>query len=462
MRKYNKFGTITPAILVLTGAFMVVIYALLLLLSLQLDFSNRRVFRENSLQIAEAGVEYYKWHLIADQTDFQDGTGVPGPYLHEYFDNSGESVGFFSLDITPPEDGVTPIIVRSTGWTNKQPSIRRSIKATFGQQPLTAFAFLHNSNIWFGQEVTINGPIFTNGGIRMDGTNTSTVRTSRATYTCGIETGCTTPTEKPGIWGNGGPQELWEFPYVNVDFDSIDIDFNALKIAAQANGLYLGPSSGRGYRLEFQSDGSVNVYEVNVAQSFKGYSLEDGCENLFQDIKNESYLASYNISSLNVIYVEDDIWVGGVVEGKVTVAAGRFPIDTNNANIWITENIVYAQKDGTDSIGLIAQKDIIFGRDVPDYFEVNGGLLAQKGRVIRHHYNWFQCSHGPAGQKNELTIYGSVISDLRSYWNFSQGPQSPAAGFVKTTITYDPELEAEPPSYFPSTGSLRLLKWEEE
>ena len=249
---------------------------------------------------------------------------------------------------------------------------------------------------------------------------------------------------------------------MNVDFDSIDVDFSLLRTAAQTNGLYLGPSGEMGYRLDFQSDGSVDVYRVDIAQSFKGYSLENGCENLFQDIKNETLLATYNISALNVIYVEDDVWVGGVVNGKITVAAGRFPIDTDNADIWITDNLTYLAKDGTNSIGLVSQKDIIFGRDVPDYFEVDGGLLAQKGRVIRHHYNWFKCSHGPEGQKSELTIYGSVISNLRSYWNFSQWPQSPAAGFVKTTISYDPALEADPPSYFPATGTLELLKWEEE
>lgn len=458
----QSFGTITPALLVMIGAFLVVVYGLILLLSLQLDYSNRRVTSQKALQIAEAGIEYYRWHLISDPGDYQDGTGAAGPYVHDYVDDTGQVVGTYTLNITPPDDSSSIITITSTGKSDDHPEIDRTIKVILGQQALTAFAFLHNSNIWFGQEVTINGPIFTNGGIRMDGTNTSTVKTSKATYICGVETGCTTPTEKPGIWGNGGPQELWDFPVIPIDFDSINIDFIDLRDAAQSVGLYLGSSGARGYHFVFKDTGSVDVYQVTTVTSYKGYSLENGCENLFQNIINETFLSNYSLSSLPVIFVEDEIWVEGTVNGSTTVVAARFPVDTDNADIWIPDNLVYLAKDGTNRLGLISQRDIIFMRNVPEDFEINGGLLAQSGRVIRHHYNWFKCSKTNQSQKKSLLIYGSVISNLRSYWNFSGGPKSPASGFVKSTISYDPDLQDTPPSYFPTSGGLRLIKWEEE
>jgi hypothetical protein len=37
-----KRGSITPALLIITGAFLVVIYGLLLVLTLQFDYSNRQ------------------------------------------------------------------------------------------------------------------------------------------------------------------------------------------------------------------------------------------------------------------------------------------------------------------------------------------------------------------------------------------------------------------------------------
>ena len=60
MLKENLFrsqhGSITPPLLIVGGVFVVIIYALLLMLSLQLDFSHRQTASEEALYIAEAGV----------------------------------------------------------------------------------------------------------------------------------------------------------------------------------------------------------------------------------------------------------------------------------------------------------------------------------------------------------------------------------------------------------------------
>jgi hypothetical protein len=88
-----KRGSITPALLIITGAFLVVIYGLLSVLALQFDFSNRQVGGEQSLHIAEAGVNYYRWHLAHDPDDYTDATGASGPYEHEYLDPQGQAIG---------------------------------------------------------------------------------------------------------------------------------------------------------------------------------------------------------------------------------------------------------------------------------------------------------------------------------------------------------------------------------
>lgn len=459
-----KNGSITPAILIISTTFITAIYAILVLLATQLNFSNRDIASQVALNSADAGVQYYRWHLNQDADDYTDGTGQPGPYVHDYLDPTGTKIGTYSLEIIPYPDNSGRVTVKSTGWSEKYPNIKRTVSAVFGTNPLTAFAFLHNSNVWFGQDITINGPVFTNGGVRMDGTNTSYVQTTKSTYTCGIETGCSSPTEKPGIWGQGGPEELWQFPVPAIDFDSINVDFNELKTAAQSDGLYLAPSTKQGYHITFNSNGTFTVNIVNTAQIIKGYSYEFGCENIVQDIKNEQPLGTFNVADSRLIFVEDDVWVDGTVNGEATIAAGRFPIDTNNADILITDNLVYVDKLGSHRLGLISQNDIIIGLQIPENFEINGGLLAQKGRVIRHHYKYPSCSTGGGQQanKNEFIMHGSIISNLSSYWNFTQGSGTPASGFVKTTISYDPFLEATPPGYFPSAGGYQLLSWTEE
>ena len=453
---------ITPALMVIATAFVIVIYAVLFILALQFDFAQRQLASERALHIADAGIDYYRWHLVKAPSDYQDGTGVPGPYVHDYKDPQGGTIGKFSLDITPPAGGSSVVTIRSTGWIDQYTKVKRTITTKLGRVSLTAFAFATNSNLWFGNKVTVNGKVHSNGGIRQDGTNTSTFQSAKETYICGLESGCIAPEEKPGIWGKGGDSTLWDFPVAPIDFSGIIVDFNQMKAAAQSDGLYLAPSGDQGYHIIFSSDGSFSVYRVTGTNFYKAYSNENGCENLYQVITSEILLATYQVADNDIIFVEDFLWVEGVVNGKTTVAAARFPLDLYNINIWILNNLTYVDKTGSTNLGLIAENDIIFTRDVPDYFEVNAALLAKDGRVIRHHYGFFDCK-SPGGDKikNEFIFYGSMTSDKRSYWNFSSGPKSPAAGFVKTILNFDPNIAEDAPGYFPAT-QFQFVSWKEE
>src|SRR3989344_1115772 len=461
-------GTITPALLVIASAFIIIIYGLLFILSLQFDFAQRQIANERALNIAEAGINYYHWHLDIDPDDYTDGTNNPDlqPYEHEYNDPQGEAIGKFALEIEAPTESHQVVTIRSTGWLYQYPKVKRTIEVQYGKVVLTRYAFLHNSNMWFGDDITVNGPVFSNGGIRLDGHNSSTVESAKETYTCGVESGCIpNPETKPGVWGNGEIDELWSFPSVPIDFDSIKVDFNIMRDAAQANPTgYLGPSGAQGYHLVYTSDGNVDVYRVTGTSPINGYSLEYGCEILQQVITSEVSLGTYALSETPIIFAEDQVWVEGIVNGKTTLAAARFPLGTFNANIWIMGDLTYLAKDGNHKLGLVAEKDIIFTRDVPEYFDLHAAVLAQNGRTIRHHYNKQGCrvqGQGQDSQKQEFNFYGSLISNQRSYWNFSSGQGSPASGFVKTTLDYDPTNYGNPPPYFPTYGTYQFLSWKE-
>ncbi|MFV1917298.1 MAG: hypothetical protein ACC618_02360, partial [Patescibacteria group bacterium] len=328
-------GSILPAILVLTGAFIIVIYGLLFILTLQFDFSNRQTASEESIHIAEAGINYYRWHLAHDPDDFQDGTGGPGPYEHDYLDPQGASVGKYSLEITPPSEGSSIVTIKSTGWSNEFPKVQRTIEAQYGLQSFAEYSFMSNASTWYGTNITVNGTVHSNNGIRFDGTNTSLINSAKETYTCGSETGCSPPQEKPGVWGAGGDQGLWQFPVPAIDFDSVSFDFAQMKADAQTNGLYLGPSGNNGYHLVFLSDGTVRVYRVTSTSYYYGYAVDDGCRRRYQRITNETQIGTYNVSDVPIIFAEDHLWVEGTVSGRTTVAAARFPIESNNMNIWI-------------------------------------------------------------------------------------------------------------------------------
>jgi hypothetical protein len=438
----------------------VIMGGLIMMISIQYSYNQRNIYNEQALSIAEAGIEYYKWHLAHNPDDLTDGTGLPGPYEHEYSDPQGGVVGSYSISIATPSGEMVEIT--STGWTTAEPNIKRTIQAIYGKPALTRFSFLHNSNVWFGQGMTVVGPVMVNGGIRQDGINTSTLSTPKETYTCGIESGCDPAETKPGIWGNGGPDSLWIFPDDGIDFEGINVDFATLKSTAQTQGIYFDSSAAQGYHLVFNADGTADVYTVTETSMWKGWSHDYGCENLYQNIDNETNEGSYDVSGNPVFFFEDNLWIEGTLNGETTVAAARFPLDSYEVNIWIPNNIVYLDRSGAHKLGLIAQHDIVMTKDVPEDLEINGALLAQSSRVLRHHYNYHDCKEGNPEMKDELTIYGSVISNLIAYWNFSGGGGGqPTSGFVKRNIEFDPNMYYDPPPFFPSDGELEMVDWQE-
>ncbi len=452
-------GSISILVLVFGLMFSVAIGGLVIVAEVQQNNAYRTDIYERALTVAQAGAEYYRWHLAHAPTDYTDGTGQPGPYVHPLSDPYGQTEGTFSLMITPPAAGSSNITIESTGWLNSNPEIKRKVIARYGIPSLARFSFLHNANVWFGSGLTVQGPALSNGGIRMDGVNISTIQSARQTYTCGTETGCSPSQIRNGVWGSGGPSNLWQFPVPAVDFNSLNLDFSTMRTAAQANGLYLPASGSLGYRIQFQSNGNYTVRRVTNATSRSGWSVENGCQSLAQDITNSVNVGTYSIAQRPIIFAEDNLWVEGVVNGKATVVAARFPLNVNFMNIWITNNLTYVAKDGHSNLGLFAQNNIYFGLNVPEDFEINAALLASQGRIIRHNYRYSGCSYYSAAVKDNLTIYGSVISNQKSYWNFGTGPTS---GFRERLITYDSNLYFDAPPYFPDQGEYEFISWTEE
>ncbi|MBI3963497.1 MAG: hypothetical protein HY341_00705, partial [Candidatus Kerfeldbacteria bacterium] len=125
--------------------------------------------RERAIQIAEAGVDYYRWHLAHAPQDFQDGTGIPGPYVHPFTDKNGVQIGTFSLDISPPPLGSSLVTVTSTGAAEGNLGAPRTIRVQLAKPSFAQFAVVANDVMRFGAGTEVFGPIHSNNGIRFDG-----------------------------------------------------------------------------------------------------------------------------------------------------------------------------------------------------------------------------------------------------------------------------------------------------
>lgn len=410
--------------------------------------SNYKQNREQALQAAEAGISYYRWHLAHSPNDYQDGTSQPGPYIHDYKDKDGNVIGKFSLTITPPPNGSTVVTIQSTGWLTIQPNSTRTLKVRVGFPSLANYAFLTNSNIWIGNGEVIHGAISSNGGIRFDGVSDSLVTSAVATYVCQpvFGNGCNN-TVKPGVWGQGGPQSYWQFPVPAQDFSAVTANLAQIKTGAQTGGIYLSSSGQQGWRLQFTADGHVLASKVTATNCYNGQDIDGTNLRACIDIKTTGAVTTYPMPANSYIYVEDMVWVDGVVNGRATVgtAAGK--------SVIINGNITYVAKDGSDVLGLIGQKDVLVPHDSLDTLEVDGVMLAQTGAAKRYYY--------PGNMKTSLTTYGSIISYGTWTWSWVSLGGAIVSGYKNTVSTYDANLVYGPPGGFPVGSQYNVLSWEE-
>lgn len=405
--------------------------------------------REMAFQIAEAGVNYYRWHLAHNKTDFQDGTGHAGPYEHTYTDKDGTVIGRYSLVITAPPSGSSVVTVQSTGWLDSQPESKRTIKVRIGFPSLTDYAFLIDQDIWIGNTEVIHGKMHANGGIRFDGTGDAPITSATSTYICKAHHGCGNQ-QKPGIWGDGTPQSYWEFPVPAKDFDAVTLKLGEIRTGAlvAGQGLYFEASGKEGWRLQFLANGTVKAYKVTATNCYKG---KDIGSNQFQwfciDIKTMGNATTYNMPSNGYIYVEDTVWVDGVVNGRATVGTAT------GESVIINGNITYLAKDGNHVLGLIGEQNVLVPHDSPNSLEVNAAVIAQKGSAKRYFYS--------GDKKDNLTIYGAVISAGLWTWSWSSGGGVIVSGYINTNSTYDANLNYGPPPGFPVGSEYNLISWEE-
>ncbi|MES2134800.1 MAG: hypothetical protein V4449_00985 [Patescibacteria group bacterium] len=96
---------------------------------------------EKAFHIAEAGLEYYRWHFAEFPGDLQDGTASAGPYEHDVADpETSNTIGTFSLDISGITScGVlTSATVNSTGSMASSSTHRTTLIAEYGKPTLSA------------------------------------------------------------------------------------------------------------------------------------------------------------------------------------------------------------------------------------------------------------------------------------------------------------------------------------
>jgi len=435
--------------------------------------TRNSAMKEQAFQIAEAGVEYYRWHLAHAQTDYSDGNGSGnGPFVHDLKDAVGNTIGQFTLTITPPPIGSTIVKVKSKGTVFADPTISRTILGTLAIPSLAKFAVVANDNMRFGEGTEVYGPIQSNGGIRFDGIAHNLVSSAKSTYD---DPDDSTSQLKYGVYTTDSPVDPNPptalpnrpdifmagrlFPVPVFDFAGLTVDLSQIKANAQSGGQYYSASGKQGYHIILKTNDTYDLYKVKTLQSPSSSCSNDdnGQDNWgLWSISNEQFVDNYNLPANGLIFLEDNVWVDGQINGaRLTIAAGKFPDNTTTRkSITVNRDLKYTSFNGTDVIALIAQGDINVGYDSYDDLRIDGALVAQNGRVGRFYYS----NHcGSKYIRDSITLNGMIATNKRYGFAYTNG-----TGYDIRNIIYDNNLLYGPPPSFPLTSDqYQTISWQE-
>ncbi len=482
-QKTAESGQLSIIVLIFSSVAIIILSGLIVWVDGSQKSAVRTSNQKSALMAAEAGIEYYRWHLAHAPNDFKDGTGQAGPYTHNYFDKDGNLIGQYILDITPPPINSSLVTIKSTGKLAGVSDVQKVIQAQLGIPSVIKYALLANSNIKLEPGTKVLGPVHSNGGIQFDGIAYNLVTSARTTY------------NDPD---HGGPDEYAihthtvpvdplppsplplradvftagrQFPVPAVDFTGLTSTLATIKKNAQSAGLYFGqPAQGsKGYHIVLKTNDTLDIYKVKKLMK----RPSNTCKNVLHQKKwntwsigtnngDEQLIANYAFPANGLVFVEGNVWVEGQINtAKITIASGKFPGNPGNyTNIIVNKSITYTNYDGQDVIGLIAQGNIEIGMNSADTLRVDAAVVAQNGNVWRYYYqpasgSKVNCS--PYDTKTNLTMNGMIATNSGYGFGYTDG-----SGYKNRTIIYDSNLLYNPPPGFPLISDYyQQVSWKE-
>ena len=477
--QFSSRGVATMLLVAYMGLFLMILGSISSFAFEQAKYGRILYDREQALHSAEAGLEYYRWFLAHNPNNLTNGTGQPGPYSYTVVDPEGGTLGTASLSVSASTQcGQTQWIdITSLGKSNLNPSFPRTLFARYMRPSVAAYSYLLNSNVWAGSDRNITGPYFSNGGIRMDGSNNSDVSSALSTWTCDSSYGCSPSATKAGVFGAGTGSALWRTSVASIDFAGIAANFANLKSYAQnSGGRYFAPAAGsitqRGYHLIFKADGTVDVYRVTSTTAVPSYSDQYGWVAAeYSVINTQALVGNYSVpSTCQLFYFEDRVWVEGVVSGKVTIVAADLINSNNSPDAYLPNNITYTTNDGTSGLTLLAEGSVLIPINSPDVMTIHGVFVAQSGHYGRNFYTT-DSAYSPYNAANiwssyiiqtSLTTNGSVVSNARTGTSWSSSG-STISGYQTRVDAYDQLQATNPPPFTPSaTNNYGFQVWREQ
>lgn len=516
----NEQGSILVTVISFIIAIGIFMVAAVELIDTNMSIVGNGVKSQRALNMAEAGINYYLWHLSHNSGDFKDGKTIPatpdpqlgyGPYIHDYVDDNAATEGTYTLWIKPQDNNNNIVNIRSIGKVSGS-NITRTIDATIGAPSFASYGLVSDTAFWFGNTETATGPVHSNQGVRMDGASTTDVTSVNTTYVPPVSLGGD-GNSHPGVWCkstittpidcNTRSKVDWRYPVPTIDFNQVIgslcsmkktaflSDSSTASLASQSNACTRVPTtrtsaylpqrstSGsfsimKGYLISLNTNGTYDLFYVN--------GENDRLTPYTSALTLQAVASSISIPTSGVIFAEDNVWVRSnpTFHGRVTIAAGRLAT-SSSANIVIADDLIYSVKTGEDAVGLVAEDSVLIAPYAPPSsgsfeFEVDAAVIAQSGSVtypIYYRSSSSRCTRGWSNSNQKFTFFGAVASRQTWTWTwllggsacgdavYSNNSQSYISGIEYNNTQYDYSLLYYPPPSFPITSTYNVLSWRE-
>jgi len=500
--------------LVIMTAVAIILTSLLTYISSQIKYSLRINAKEQSFQIAESGISFYRWYLAhqaegrtAQQlaTFWSSGTayGVGTPYVGVYYDPFGTAIGEYSITVVPPLVGSTIVKVTSVGSTYQYPSDTRTLTVRFRRPSWSESAVLANDFMRFGEGTEVFGKIMSNKGIRFDGLSHNIISSAVATFNDPDHTGAnefgvhTHKNLPPSTTVNNSFRsaeapnssvatraDVFEagrsFPIATVDFNGVLGDLNLMKSEAQGgNGEYFD-NTGFGREILLKTDGTfdictVNTFSATTYQPTNYTGTVSGATGSHAGTNGNSCTTTACCTGSSCPWVQNS----NHAKGRCTTQTNHPIID--NGVIFVEDNVWVSGTIDTKKMTIVAA-DLIGGAS-PSLYVMHSirytnydgtdiiGLIGQQNVDIpRNSDNSLRidgallAQKGRVGRayyagvtKSDITIYGAIATNLRYGFAYTDG-----TGYTDRNLYYDNNLLYYPPPYFPTGTQYQMDLWEED
>jgi Tfp pilus assembly protein PilX len=389
--------------------------------------SAHAVWRGASFQAAEAGIDDYISKLVDDRGYFlhyvhpgeatreePGGNVVAAGTAWTYdltwtYPNGSDawrqlSNGYeYSLQVTPPSAASPYVRIVATGRKAGSTTDQRVIETLVRPSSLADFYRVVNGDVGWGAGATTNGKIYANGNIDHDGTATANM------YAEGNITGSYTLLNGAQTYDHNTIRTQIKNP---INFNNFLTSFVDIQRASQLGGIYLDDPSKAGWRLTFQSGGTVSVQSC----------LRTGGNDIADVAPTCAGATSYPVPANGAIYTAQNAIVSGAVNGRVTIAS--------NDDIVVAGDISYVSTSD-DVLGLAAKNDVVIARWVPYNLTWNASVLAQSG-------TWK--TYTQDGSHGNMLFRGSSATNLGGSLTM----------FQTRDYGYLPSLQYLPPPWFPT------------